>query len=486
MPTTRRLIALALFAALLAPTAAAPLYADADAEKRLDDLRDLVATRHEENARKYANNKDMLVYPGLIADRKARRVTLTAAAAALSHRDPIEFFLIPENSVKDHETLALTFAKPSQIHEAMQFIGMKPGRPVNYDKLHLWPKGERVAMIFHWHEPPASEGQPSQLRSVRAETLVHRVDEKDNRTPLPATGLLYTGSYMTTNENTGQKVLAADISDSMSIASTYNEPSTLFDLPYRAPQSDVYGSLQGNPNYRFKRYDEVTITIEPLDKPGHTRVLDLDLKIYSANKGPAGSLKQLGFALYHDKKQLNPGRDFQGVITTLARLSRENKDPFVTAHVDGQITVQAVKQMMTLLSAMQSHEGMRLEAPPEGQLFHEAFMPPDHWRDRKKRLLEPWELHLSEDGSDVPVRLLDVREEWLGGGKSKITETPHEVKTPEDVARIVKEQDDKRPRAIFVFTPANLLYEDLLAWLTPAMKTHEVVYVFLPEEQKAN
>ena len=104
----------------------------------------------------------------------------------------------------------------------------------------------------------------------------------DHRQPLPPTGMIFCGSHLIQLPATpGQPVYAADISDSKSIASTYNpEPSTVLDFPRQRPQSQVYTTIkhQANPAYRFAAGQMVhRVQIEPERREGSRRVRDLEL-----------------------------------------------------------------------------------------------------------------------------------------------------------------------------------------------------------------
>ena len=76
---------------------------------------------------KYDGNDDILVLPGLVADRNNRRVDLMVEATGIEPGTIVEFLLIDADSSKGYEALLWSHARPSAIHRALQFIGMKPG-----------------------------------------------------------------------------------------------------------------------------------------------------------------------------------------------------------------------------------------------------------------------------------------------------------------------------------------------------------------------
>ncbi len=450
----------------------------------LDEMAKQVQATYEQNVEKYRDQKRILVRRGLVADAQTRRVTITAAARALSPEAPVEFVLIHhDNIAKDHETLAFSFARASDIRAAMEHIGMQPGRPVNFRELHLWPKGERVVMMFHWDEP-AERGRGSAKRSVRVEQLLTR-SQDGKRTPFENTGLVYTGSYWITNENTNKRDLAADVSDSTSIVSAYNEPVTLFDFPAQAPQGEVYETIHSNPAYRFERHQWIRVTIEPEPRPkGDARVRDVALSVISRTDRPAHSARDLRFDL-RDKegRSLTAQGTLPQLLAHLESMAEARRDPFVTLSFGEHVGLKAAAAVAQVMDGLQSAGRVRMEPPPDGQLFYRAFMPDPEWRDRKERLIEPWELHLTVKGGKVKAELIDVREEWLGGGKSRIVQTRHDVPNGAAMAKFIRKADGKRPRSIFTFAPPQMTYGRLMAWLNPCMNTHGEVYVFLQAEE---
>ena len=229
---------------------------------RADD-RDDAARRHNENtlaadkaftedSRAFADANRYLVRRGLVADRTTRRITIRAEATGISSTEPVEFFLIGPESGKGYESLATSFAKPSDIDAAIQFLGLPRGRSVDFNKLLFWPKGERVRMTFDWLEPPAAENArtPAAARSIRVENLLS--DRNAANGALRETGLVFVGSGPLADD-AGQSRYAADVGDPGSIASNYNEPTTVLDLPMVARQSAVYASRTANGTYRFPR-----------------------------------------------------------------------------------------------------------------------------------------------------------------------------------------------------------------------------------------
>ena len=171
-----------------------------------------VQKEFETNTVAYGTNTDMLVRLGLLANRKEKWVRIMAEATALLPTSQSEFFLITENSGHDYEAIAISFAKPSDVHFALEFIGMKAGRPVNMEKYCFWPKGERVIATVTWNAG-------KEMRA-RAESLV---TNRKMGGPLPQDGFVFVGSVMRDplDGSAGPKVYAADAFGPNCIASYF-------------------------------------------------------------------------------------------------------------------------------------------------------------------------------------------------------------------------------------------------------------------------
>ena len=239
-----RLLLLGLAAALAAGCAIAqtnPPPSPRETNKRLVmawNARDLALAR---------TNQDLFVRPGLVADRAARSVRVYGESVRLNPGDPVEFALIAETSGKDYEAQAVSFALPSAVHEALEFIGLKPGAPVDATALRFWPRGERVKVTI---EVLATNGAATALG--RAESTV--VDTRTGK-PLPEAGFVFCGSRWTTaTEDAGSstdRVYAADVFSPNSIISVYNERNSVLDVPRRAAQGEVYTFQVPNPERRL-------------------------------------------------------------------------------------------------------------------------------------------------------------------------------------------------------------------------------------------
>ena len=87
--------------------------------------------KRAEHRKAYEGNSDVLVLPGLVADRKERKVDILVEATGLAGGAVAEFLLVDQSSSHGYEALLWSFAKPSDVHAALLFIGLRPGAPYN-------------------------------------------------------------------------------------------------------------------------------------------------------------------------------------------------------------------------------------------------------------------------------------------------------------------------------------------------------------------
>mgnify|MGYP006303150745 CR=1 FL=1 len=64
--------------------------------------------------------------PYVLADLEAREVLVWGEDTGMIPGDPLEFFVIAENSGHDYEALMISYARPSDIHQALEKIGLVP------------------------------------------------------------------------------------------------------------------------------------------------------------------------------------------------------------------------------------------------------------------------------------------------------------------------------------------------------------------------
>lgn len=455
-----------------------------------------VKTAYEANLEKYKNADDVLVLPGLVADRKARRVEVMAEATGLDCETIVEFLLIDAGSGKGYEALLWSLARPSDVHRALEFIGMAPGKPFRPAKLRFWSKGERVVASV---AAPHDSGDRVVL--TRLERLVI---DRNTGAPLPEAGFVFAGSFMVQRPGgKAGRAYAADVLDPKSLASIYNDRTAVLDVPRHARQRAVYGSQIVGPKYDFAKHELVKIILEPEYKDGRRRVVDLVLEVRrSAVKAPAESgtadrtepAATLQYLLTDSAgKAMTEKPQLSAVLGIFGTLIRQGHDPYVSVRFDAALRLTEVRQVCRFIGAIDSESGIRVEPPVPGQLYYAALLPDMELLERESRIIDPWELHLlrgREKAKEKITGTLTLHESVFIGGNSKPKTTTFDVETPDALRRQLDADAARRkaagrrpgPPILLVFADAHHTYGQLVDFLGPALTTHNFIHVFLKSE----
>jgi len=447
---------------------------------------------YDANLVKYKSLPDMLVLPGLLANRKEKRIEVLTESTGLKGNDVAEFLIVDQNSGHGYESLLWSFAKPSDIHKALAFIGIKPGEPFNPDKLRFRPKGELIYLSI------SRKDGPSGVPTVRLENMIQ---EKQKEKPLPESGFVFTGSIQVSAPE-GQTGLtyAADTCEPKSIVSLYNEPTTVLDVPRQANQGEVYNNQVVNPDFVFDAGELLTLIMEPARKDGISRIKDIVLEISANRSKPEkadktsrqpGQESPFNFLLKDsDGKTLGKSPTIEDALAAFTGLSNKGFDPYLSIRFDNTLKLTEIHKICLILSLIESGMGISIEPPAKGHLYYKAFLPDERWRERENRIAQPWELHISRNKDKVSGTLYQNEEIW-GDDNSitpKIKTTSFEVPSPKALREQLDADAKKRKLAgkrpdlavLLVFADPELSYGELMNFIETALSTHNTVHVFLP------
>jgi hypothetical protein len=432
-----------------------------------------------EESQRFGQNTNMLVRPGLLADRTSRWVRVYGETVGMNQfvTPQVEFALIAEASGKDYEALAVAFAKPGDIHAALVFIGLHPGHPVDYAKRQFWPKGDRVRMTFEW------EGTNGANRTLRAEDLI-----MDSRTgqSMPPQGFAFVGSAWEPRPGVpGERVYAADAFDPMSVASEYNDPETVLDVPQRAGKGDVYNVHIRNPDVDVPKCAWLRVRLEPEFRDRVTQAVDLDLRLTVSSTNPAVTIQDVQFTLASTNGQIRqPGLGVKQLLAAFEKIVAAGQEPFVTLLPDANLPLSALHDAYRLLASLEDDNGIRIEPPPPGHLYFQAFLPQERLRERANRPVQPLELQLTERGRAVTGELRQIDEIWADEATNAVY-TVHTFAVSGAAALSGLLEPRKTPPVLLIFAPPTMTYATLMSFVRPAMVTHPTIYIFLPAPDAA-
>ncbi len=431
--------------------------------------------------------------PGVKADRAARQVVVKARATGLPKGDPLEFILISKSSGHDYESLAISEAQPSDIHAALEFIGIRPGRPAR--GMNFWPKGERVIIHFAWD--PAHSSQPpdampdalqpdATLTNVRVESIT--IDLRNNQN-YPPDGFTFVGSYLTkTAEFSNQQVYAADVLEPNSIISTFNTAGTVLDIPRQGDQNELYGAIACNPAYLFKKGQPLNVIMTPEPRPdGSPRVKDLIIAAEPLPDKTGATLDEMAIRLLDaDGNLLNPDNlTMTGVLSKLNTL--KNHDLHTALRIDEKLALGGIRAFCRIVRDIEGERGIRVEAPRENRLYYQAFLPNPSFVDREKRNSHPWELYLEPGNGTLTGRVEFIERYWKEEADDYKTDLySYPISAPKDLETLLEPPKDIKRKGpglsvLLAFTPATLTYGQVLAFLKPVMDSHPLMYIILPD-----
>ncbi len=452
--------------------------ADGDeAAARRDAARTAAAAWDQDNRDRYHGRDDVLLRPGLLADRSQGRVVFQALATRPDL--PVEFFVIGERSGHDYEALAISLARPLHVHEGLEFIGLRPGRPVDGERLELWPRGDRVEMTFRWTPAVNDAGKQT------AEEMARRVEELivDTRTghTLPGYGFVFAGSRRITLDD-GQEVYAADAFEPFSIASNYNDPFTVLDMPWRVSKGAIYEYLLTHPSWNPLEGARVEVELVPRHPVGHGGELPLRLPVRSL-PGQAG-VESGEWALHlldTRGEAVHEGQHLVQVLAYLNEVTESGYDPFIRVEPDPALPIAGVQRLYALLEGLTGPDGIRLEPPGEEDLFYRAFLPDARFRHREQRPGTAWELFLFPSTTATTGTLHRLQWDFAPGDEGTEPRMAEEVYAVDSPSQLRQKLDEHGPgiRVILIFAPPETTYGTLLEFTRVARETHPTLYVLL-------
>ncbi len=157
--------------------------------------------------------------PGIVVDKDNRTITIDAKIAPRIINDPrykredgkpypievIASWPFPKGQ-KAHETVVTIDVKPSEVHKALESLGLKAGKPAIGESKEA-PQGPEVKICL---QIPAEEGR---MKRLPIEKVL--IDPKTNK-PMPKVQWRFTGSVMKEpNPDKDEKVYGADLTGTL-------------------------------------------------------------------------------------------------------------------------------------------------------------------------------------------------------------------------------------------------------------------------------
>lgn len=431
------------------------------------------AERYVANQKKYADNEDVLVLPGLVAKRQEGRVEILIESTGVTSGDATEFLVVYTESSHGYETLFWSHAKPSDIHRALEFIGLRAGGASNPAALRFWSKGARINAYVQLGR--------REEETLHLENLIY--DRYEER-PLEERGFIFTGSMMVTApDKSGRSVYAADQYDPYSIISAFNDPASVLDVGWQVSKQEAYKTYMANPELTTEGVEAhklYKLILEPANERGQSNIKNLTLKI-EGRKTFILQDRQSG-------KRLTPESTIDAALGVCRDMIDAGKELYVTLRFSDSMELGKIRPICAALGMLDQPGALRIEPPMEGRLYYRSFLPDEEWRKPENRRSQAWEIHLKRQDDKLTANMVFNEPVWKDGNidpeykkHSFSTPTGEAVRERLDKDAQKRKNQDKRelPPVLMVYAPADLNYGRLLDFLGPALETHNTVHIFL-------
>ena len=395
-----------------------------------------------------------------LADKAENALYVVAEASDMTPGEPVEFFITTTNSGYNYESIAVAYAPPSAIHKGLEFLGAKPGWPVNYNKLRFWPRGDHIAIdvLVAGHAPRRIEQLASDETTTNA---------------IVATDFVFVGSEQVAKPGVpGETVYAADAISPQSIAANFNLLETVLDLPQQRAKSGVYGQhFYGKTNPLRPRQPVVL----------RFRRLALQPELYLTMDVQGSTMQDLAFTLKDaaGKNHIEGGDKFTDLVASFDTLTAKNL-PHIDIAFGPDIQLGALRQIAQIFKQINSPTGIRIGPPVDGQLYFETFAPNEGFRDRMERPSQPFELHLKKDRAE----LIDITEKWIKGKlEPELEPKTIAVESPDQLPALIKASPNER-ETIFIYAEPTMSHVDIMAYIEPVQDMFKVFFVYTAEVEK--
>lgn len=409
-------------------------------------------------------SSDRFERPGVVADRAARTVRVEALATGLEPGVKTEFFLIAPNSGHDYEAVAVSKAIPSDVHAALEFIGIPAGRPVNRDALHFWARGERV--IVHLLR---EDGTRIRLEDTIQDLKTGSTTDRD--------GFVFTGSLripdLASSNQPPETVYAADRIEPNAIISAFNLRTTVLDIPRLGTQTELYERQVSHEGTTFRKEEPLVFLLEPepRDPPG-PRVLDLQLSVLGEPPPAPTRFDVLDAAT----NRLAGPVSVEEASTDLTTRQAGNRDVFLRFGVMRTATLKQAAEGAQLVRALHQKGLLKPEPPEPGQLYYTAFLPNPKLRQRELHSVHPWELRLVRADSKISLHLTRVMLDMDEAGEKTLREESDSFETAASAVAHIRAKGAGLP-ALLVFAPADLSFGEAIDLLLPFQASHPTIFL---------
>ena len=387
--------------------------------------------------------------PFVLADLEQKEVYILGEHAGMVPGEPLEFFVISEMSGHEYESLMVSYALPSDINQAMLRIGLTPIGPVNSDEHRFWPRGDRVQARFLF-----TDADGTVVKRTPSEVCLWKGK------PLPELPWVFTSApTLPAMDGSGEMIFGPDGLSPNSIASTFNLINTVFDLPLQGSKTAVYGEFLLPADWKLGEGKGMVLTLRPAPADTYPPEQNLEVQITPG----AAHLSGLEGVKTEDLAEVGSALNARG-----------GEVHYVTFDFGDHLTQAEATARAREIQLLSKHvPSLRIDAPPEGQVFFQSFVPDPRFRVRTNRPSQPLELHLTGKTAEVK----ELKELWGESRIPEIQETSIPFTSPEEWTAYLEKHPDG-PSVLFLYIdPTNTLAE-MRKWTQPVLDRFPIVFVY--------
>lgn len=409
---------------------------------------------------KAATNSLILVKRGFRFDKAREELIVLAEECGLDDGAPVEFPIIGELSDRAYEALFRTFATPMDIVNAIESMGVPRGENVSNRKQNFWPKGEPVAI----------EVRPFGEKNAPFTPIQKYILDKEKRSSLNVKGFLYCGSIDDPQSKDGARTCQTEAPNS--ILATYNDPQTVFDMPFAINQTEAYDRFVLAQNTSLKPFGLYEIRFSPIKREdGKNYLLDYTLNIAPGNSGKKYNLSLNG-----------KGEEIASLTNLVNHLEADQKagfDPFITFVFDEGLTLDDVVVESVIIAKLEETGCLKVSKPMPGTIFYKSYLPNPTWRIAKERPSQPWELHICHGENDsFQYRLVKTLEDWTNTDSlDPILSTKDFVVKKDEILSTIEANKVDLP-VLFVFAPKKDPISSFMPIVRKLRDIFPTVYIF--------
>lgn len=425
-----------------------------------------VEHHYQQQKAHYAEDEKKLVRRGVLADADKRRVTVLGEAIGLGANEIAEFIVVGESSSHDYEALIRSFANPSQIEAALEWIGMPAGESASPSEMRFWAKGETLDLFY---QPLDDSREPKHV-----EQLVIHPETKES---IPQKGFIFCKLKRYQTQEGTTRVYADDF-DPCSIAATYNESNSLLDLPYRATKSETYENCVAAPGEHLKEGQRLKLIFVPRLPPGETDIREFTLNVKG---GITPALAACKATLEKEERPGSVAKTLKNAILELRRCAERGQTPFLSVTIDKDVPLQACVELAKLLRKIEDGRGVKLNPPTDDQLYYQTYLPENEFRDRMRRNAQPWELHLKQEGKKTKAELVQITQKWKRDElKPELIPKTYPINAARSLSSRIETLKNKQSiPVLFVYADPAMQHGDLMRYLIPMKTKTPTMYLFL-------